>query len=180
MVSSILPKTNEMHSGQYSECISFVFWENCGDHKLLSRFTDLYNKESICVKHQSYLSFECRSFEVKFEMHLNIGRQEIVHYSDSNVFLIALIRVHPEKLRQQSVWILVQIHIVTGQEFLQKLGFFMLKKKKFEVKINLFSNFCCNVSESQLFFSNLNCSDVLDLKNLQEQVKKVFPYQQLF
>jgi hypothetical protein len=36
------------------------------------------------------------------------------------------------------------------------------------------------VSESQLFFSNLNFSNVLDLRNLQEQVKKSILFQKLF
>ena len=39
-----------------------------------------------------------------------------------------------------------------------------------------------HVSKSQYFFSNLNynCSNLLDLRNLQEKVKKAFCYQKLF
>ena len=38
-----------------------------------------------------------------------------------------------------------------------------------------------HVSKSQYFFSNLNsnCSNLLDMRNLQEQVKKAFCYQKL-
>ena len=37
-----------------------------------------------------------------------------------------------------------------------------------------------HVSKSQYFFFNLNCSNLLDMKNLQEQVWKTFYYQELF
>ena len=39
-----------------------------------------------------------------------------------------------------------------------------------------------HVSKSQYFFSNLNynCSNLVDMRNLQEQVKKAFCYQKLF
>lgn len=32
-------------------------------------------------------------------MHLDIGRQEIVHDTDSDVLLVALVHVHAEELR---------------------------------------------------------------------------------
>ena len=39
-----------------------------------------------------------------------------------------------------------------------------------------------HVSKSKYFFSNLNynCSNILDMRNLQEQVKKAFCYKKLF
>ena len=45
-----------------------------------------------------------------------------------------------------------------------------------------FSNFSCMFLNPNVFFSNLNCncSNILDLRNLQEQVKKAFCYQKLF
>ena len=47
---------------------------------------------------------------------------------------------------------------------------------------NNFFYYFQHVSESQYFFSNLNsnCSNLLNLRNLQEQVKKAFCYQKLF
>ena len=44
-----------------------------------------------------------------------------------------------------------------------------------KIQWNIFWLFL-QVSESQLFFSNLTCSNVLDLRNLQEQVKKAFRF----
>jgi hypothetical protein len=49
--------------------------------------------------------------------------------------------------------------------------------------LGFFSNFFCYFFyKSQYFFSNLNsnCSNLLDLRNLQEQVKKSYCYQKLF
>ena len=46
-----------------------------------------------------------------------------------------------------------------------------------------FSNFSCMfLSKSKIIFSNLtfNCSNLLDMTNLQERVKKAFCYQNLF
>ena len=45
-----------------------------------------------------------------------------------------------------------------------------------------FSNFSCMFLNLDIFFSNLicNCSNLLDLRNLQEQVKKTFCNQKLF
>ena len=47
--------------------------------------------------------------------------------------------------------------------------------------VYFFSNFSC-MFLIPIFFSNLNynCSNLLDLRNLQEQVKKAFCYQKLF
>jgi len=46
---------------------------------------------------------------------------------------------------------------------------------------SIFSNFSCMFLSSN-YFSNLtfNCSNLLDLRNLKEQVKKAFRYQKLF
>ena len=45
-----------------------------------------------------------------------------------------------------------------------------------------FSNFSCMFLNPNIFFSNLNsnCSNLSDMRNLQEQVKKAFCYQKLF
>ena len=45
-----------------------------------------------------------------------------------------------------------------------------------------FSNFSCMFLNPNIFFSNLNsnCSNLLDMRNLQEQVKKAFCYEKLF
>ena len=45
----------------------------------------------------------------------------------------------------------------------------------------IFSNFSC-MFLNPIFFSNLNynCSNLFDMRNLQEQVKKAFCYQKLF
>jgi hypothetical protein len=39
-------------------------------------------------------------------MHLDFGRQQIVHDGEANVLLIALVTVHPEKFWQQCPGIL--------------------------------------------------------------------------
>ena len=51
--------------------------------------------------------------------------------------------------------------------------------RKIQEVRKIFSNFFLHVSKSQYFFSKLNsnCSNLLDLRNLQEQVKKAFCYQ---
>ena len=52
-------------------------------------------------------------------------------------------------------------------------GKFPKKKKKKADKY--FSNFFCMFLNPNIFFNlNLNCSNLLDLRNLQEQVKKAF------
>ena len=48
-------------------------------------------------------------------MHLDIGRQEIVHDGHSDVFLITLVHIHPKKLREQGVRVLVEVHVVTRE-----------------------------------------------------------------
>ena len=49
------------------------------------------------------------------------------------------------------------------------------------MEVNFFSNISCMFLKP-IIFSNLNsnCSNLLDLRNLQEQVKKAFCYQKLF
>ena len=53
----------------------------------------------------------------------------------------------------------------------------------FETSMEIaFSNFSCMFLNPNIFFSNLNanCSNLLDMRNLQENVKKAFCYQKLF
>ena len=51
----------------------------------------------------------------------------------------------------------------------------------FNHPIHIFSNFSCMFLNPNNFFNmNSNCSNLLDLRNKQEQVKKAFCYQQLF
>ena len=52
----------------------------------------------------------------------------------------------------------------------------------FEGQTIHFSNFSCMFLNPNIFFSNLNsnCSNLLAMRNLQEQVKKAFCYQKLF
>ena len=45
---------------------------------------------------------------------------------------------------------------------------------------NLLFKLFLQISESQNFFYNFDCSDLLEMRNLQEQVKKAFCYQKLF
>ena len=59
-------------------------------------------------------------------MHFNIGGEEIVHDCESDVLLVALVAIHPEELGQEGVRVLVQVHVVPGQELLQELGLFVL------------------------------------------------------
>lgn len=59
-------------------------------------------------------------------MHLNVGRQEIIHDDDTDVLLVALVHVHPKELWEQCMRILVQVHVVAGQELLQELGLLVL------------------------------------------------------
>ena len=46
---------------------------------------------------------------------------------------------------------------------------------------NIFSNFSCMFLNPNNFSNmNFNCSNLLDMRNLQERVKKAFCYQKLF
>ena len=68
--------------------------------------------------------------------------------------------------------------------FRQRISFFSAKKNnhlKYK-QTYLFVKILLHVSKSQYFFSNLNsnCSDLLDMRNLLEQVNKAFCYQELF
>ena len=53
MVSSIFPKNKQ--NLLIHECILFLFWENWGDYKLLSRFTDPKKSESFRILSKSVL-----------------------------------------------------------------------------------------------------------------------------
>ena len=59
--------------------------------------------------------------------------------------------------------------------------FYQIYKLNIIVKIE-FSNFSCMFLNPIFFFLNLNsnCSNLLDLRNLQEQVKKAFCYRKFF
>ena len=59
---------------------------------------------------------------------------------------------------------------------------FRLSVHQLKTQINYFSSFSCRFLNPNIFFSNLNyiCSNLLDIRNLQKQVKKLFSYQKLF
>ena len=54
-------------------------------------------------------------------MHLYGSGQKIVHDDQPNVLLVALIAEHAEEFGESRAGILLQVHVVTGQEFLQEL-----------------------------------------------------------
>ena len=75
MKARILPKKRTKHTKdtilsvlrwflEDPECVSFVFWKNQRSHNLLSRFTDLYNKEKR-VKVSSTKSVQTFLFEIQ-------------------------------------------------------------------------------------------------------------------
>ena len=71
--------------------------------------------------HFSHLSFVSGPLEVELEVHLDVGRQQVVHHGESDVLLIVHVHVHSEKLGQQGVRILIEVHVVPWQQLLQEL-----------------------------------------------------------
>ena len=78
---------------------------------------------------------------------------------------------------QTDLFLICNSIVQSGREYVRRKG------SRKQVSNSIFLLFL-KVSKSQLFFSNLNdnCSDVLNLRNLQEQVKKhsVLYYQAFF
>ena len=82
------------------------------------------------------------------------------------------------------IWILIVLiyhYLRKLQEQVKKAFCYQKLLWPFTVQIYFFKLFL-HVSKSQYFFSDLNsnCSNPLDLKNLQEKVKKAFCFQKLF
>lgn len=59
-------------------------------------------------------------------MHFNERRQEIVHRNQPYVLAIALVAIQAEELWQQRTGILIEVHIVARQKFLQELALLVL------------------------------------------------------
>ena len=55
-------------------------------------------------------------------MHSNTRGKQIVHDDQSDVLLVALIAEHGEELGQGGAGVLLQVHVVAGQQLLQELG----------------------------------------------------------
>ena len=83
----------------------------------------------------AYLSFVSRSLQVKLEVHFDFRWQQVVHDCESDVLLIALVGEHPEKLWQQCVRVLVEVHVVAGQELLEKLRLLVLHRLQDELVV---------------------------------------------
>lgn len=71
-------------------------------------------------------AFVSATFEIELAVHLYGGWKEVVHDHEPNVLTSALIAVETVELRQESSWVLVQIHEIPRQQFLQKLGLLLL------------------------------------------------------
>ena len=71
-----------------------------------------------------------------------------------------------------------EIQNAVKSKFLSLLPFWVVNCYQKNI---FFSNFCCMFLNSNIFFPNLNynCSNLLDMRNLQEHVKKAFCYQKL-
>ena len=63
-----------------------------------------------------HLSFVSGPLKVEFEVHLDIGRQQVVHHGESDVLLVVHVHVHSEKLGQQRVRILDEGGYVSERE----------------------------------------------------------------
>ena len=57
-------------------------------------------------------------------MHFNIWWKKVVHHYEPDVLLVALVAEHSKKLRQGGARILLQVHVVTGQQLLEEFSFF--------------------------------------------------------
>ena len=68
-------------------------------------------------------------------MHLDVGGQQVVHDGEPDVLLVALVDVHAEELGQQRVRVLVQVHVVAGQQLLQELGLLVLHRLQDELVV---------------------------------------------
>ena len=54
-------------------------------------------------------------------MHFNTRGQQVVHDDQSDVLLVALVAEHPEELGQSCARILLEVHVVAGQQLLEEL-----------------------------------------------------------
>ena len=61
-------------------------------------------------------------------MHFDGGRQQVVHDNDANILLVALVAKHAKEFGQESVRVLVEVHVVSRQQFLKKLRLFVLHR----------------------------------------------------
>ena len=54
-------------------------------------------------------------------MHFNTRGQQVVHDDQSDVLLVALVAEHPEELGQSCARVLLEVHVVAGQQLLEEL-----------------------------------------------------------
>lgn len=66
------------------------------------------------------LSLEGRPFQVELLVDLDPRREQVVHDDEADVFRIAVVAVEAEKLWQQGSRVLHDVHVVAGQQLLQK------------------------------------------------------------
>ena len=64
------------------------------------------------------LPLKSGAFQVESVVHAQLARQDVVHDNDADVLGVAAVAVQPEELGEQRSRVLVEIHVITGQEFL--------------------------------------------------------------
>jgi len=61
-------------------------------------------------------------------MHCDMTWQQIIHDNQANIFPSKLVAIKPEELRKQGAGILVEIHVIAGQEFLEEFALLVLHR----------------------------------------------------
>ena len=122
---------------------------------------------SIFVALSKYMNFTMQEQDVRFNVLIFTWGPNIQRISIFQYFLVMkTLLCSPNICRK------IQIASLTSLTFGQKLRMFLWIKSLNEWT---FSNFSCRFLNPNIFsIMNHNCSNVLDLRNLHEQVKKAF------
>ena len=59
-------------------------------------------------------------------VHFEAAGEQVVHYDNSHVLGVAAITIEPEELGKQRSRVLLQVHVVAGQQLLQEVGLLVL------------------------------------------------------
>ena len=100
---NISMKSRSLYVGDFLARSALLAWNTCANRYWRVHHTSKWKSHRQLFSH---LSFVSGPLEVELEVHLDVGRQQVVHRGESDVLLIVHIHVHSEKLGQQSVWIL--------------------------------------------------------------------------
>ena len=124
-------------------------------------FPDLSKKKFVYLKHYKYFVFFAQlPWRTQLPSH-----REFLH-----LFVLFASKINVESMKKNP---------------LSTFNMSLLQKRtscEYVLTCHHISNISCMFLNPNIFLSNLNsnCSDLLDLRNLQEQVKKAFRYQNLF